>query len=108
MSVNTLIEKLQAGKVVLGLGNMYPAAGIIECMCKGWDFVWIDAQHGAIDYRAALNACRAADGQGVDTLLRVPGHEPGLLGKFADLGPSAIMVPMVKNKIGVLEAGSVK
>jgi len=97
MSVNRLLEKLRAGKVVLGLGNTYPAPGIIECMCKGWDFVWIDTQHGTMDYLNAVHACRAAEGRGLDTLLRVPGHEPGALGKFADLGPSAIMVPMVNS-----------
>ena len=32
------------------LGCVYPAAGIIEGMCKGWDFVWLDGQHGQFDY----------------------------------------------------------
>ena len=32
---------------------------------------------------------------GVDTLLRVPGREFGVVGPFADMAPSAILIPMV-------------
>ena len=95
MAKNEFLEKLRAGDVLLGLGNMYPAAGIIEGMCAGWDYAWIDAQHGQMSYDSALAAMRAADVIGVSTVLRVPGHESGILGPFADLSPSAIMVPMV-------------
>lgn len=92
---NRFLVRLREGKVLLGLCNMYPSAGIIEGMCQGWDFVWIDGQHGQIDYQAAASALRAACVANVDTLLRTPGDEPGMLGKWADLAPSAIMVPMI-------------
>ena len=95
MPKNHLLQQLRQGKILLGLCNMYPAAGIIEGMCEGWDFVWIDAQHGQHPYDTALAALRAAAVVGVDTIIRVPGHEYGILGPYADLAPSAIMVPMV-------------
>ncbi len=95
MRSNVLFEKLRAGQIALGLANMYPAAGIVEGMCRGWDFVWIDGQHGQFGYDSMLHAQRAAEAIGVDTLLRVPTHDHGLLGLFADLSPSAVMVPMV-------------
>ena len=97
MRPNVLFDKVQAGHVVLGLLNMYPASGIIEGMCKGWDYVWIDGQHGQMPFDACLHAVQAAQGIGVETMVRVPGHESGLLGPFADLAPSAVMVPMVNN-----------
>jgi 2-keto-3-deoxy-L-rhamnonate aldolase RhmA len=43
---NKLFKALRNGETLLGVSNMYPAAGIIEGMCAGWDFVWIDCQHG--------------------------------------------------------------
>jgi 4-hydroxy-2-oxoheptanedioate aldolase len=95
MRPNPLFDHLRAGKVALGLCNMYPASGIIEGMCPGWDFVWIDGQHGEMDYAACLHAVQAARGAGVETLIRVPGHDHRDLGTLADLGPSALMVPMV-------------
>lgn len=95
MSQNRLFEQLRAGQVILGLANMYPAAGIIEGMCKGWDFVWIDGQHGEMSYDSCLRAAQAATATGIDSLIRVPGHDHRDLGMFADLAPAAIMVPMV-------------
>jgi len=94
---NRLLEKLSAGKVVLGLTNMYPASGILEGMCQGWDFVWLDGQHGEHDYRSLLHAVQCADRMGIDAMIRVPSHERGVLGMYADLAPAAIMVPMVDN-----------
>ena len=95
MSAQNLRERLKSGECLLGLCNMYPAAGVIEGMCSGWDLVWIDAQHGQIGYDAALEAIRTAAACRLESLLRVPGHESSLLGVFADAMPSALMVPMV-------------
>ncbi len=93
----SLSEKLKARQLVFGLSNMYPAAGMIEGMCRGWDFVWIDGQHGQMSYDAQAAAIRAAAVIGVDTLVRVPGHESGIIGPVLDLAPDAIMIPMVNN-----------
>ena len=97
MSSNVLLEKIRAGNVVLGIACMYPASGIIEGGCRNWDFVWIDGQHGQFGYDALLHAVQTADATGIETLLRVPGHEDGIIGPMADLSPSAIMVPMVNS-----------
>ena len=97
MATNRFWEKMQTGEILLGLGHMYPAAGIIEGMCGGWDFVWIDGQHGQMSYDTCLAAVHAAGAAGVETVLRVPGHEYGTIGPFHDLAPSALMIPMVNN-----------
>jgi len=95
MVPNRLSERLRQGQVCLGLSNGLPAPGIIECMYRGCDFVWVDGQHGQFSYDSALNAVRAAAAVGVDVLLRVPGHEHSTLCLFADMAPAAIMVPMI-------------
>lgn len=89
------LSKLPAGRMLLGLCNMYPSAGLVEGMCPGWDFVWIDGQHGQMAYDAMLHAIYAAEVAGVATVLRVPGHESSWLGLAADLDVDALMVPMV-------------
>ena len=98
MQTNRLAEILKRGDVALGWANTLPAQGIIEIMGKGWDFVWIDGQHGQYAYNDLLHAVRTADSVGVPSLVRVPGHESGILGPCADLAPSAIMVPMVNTQ----------
>ncbi len=97
MHQNSLREKLASGTTVIGLANMYPAAGIIEGMCPGWDFVWVDGQHGQHSYESILHACRAAESVDVDVLVRVPTSESSLLGNYVDLVPAAIMVPMINS-----------
>lgn len=92
----TLRERLGAGETILGFANTFPATGIVELMCKDVDLAWIDCQHGQIDYMAALDAVRAADRVGILSMVRVPTHDPLLLGTYADLSPSALMIPMVE------------
>ena len=97
MEPNRLRQRLRDGEFLLGFSNSYPSAALIETVGAMWDFIWIDGQHGQFSYDAALTAIRTADLVGVDTLLRVPGQEHGLLGLYADMFPSALMVPMVNN-----------
>ena len=90
-------KRLQDGEVLVGLSNNYPSAALIETVGALWDFIWIDGQHGQFSYDNALTAVRTADLVGVDTILRVPGQEAGVLGLYADMLPSARMVPMVNS-----------
>ena len=92
---NRLAKRLQNGDTLWGVCTMYPAPGIIEGMSPGWDYVWIDGQHGEYDYQTILQGVWVAGGMDMDTVVRVPTHDPGLLGVYADLAPSALMVPMV-------------
>ena len=95
MESTRLRQRLESGEVLLGVANGYPCPAIIETIGRGWDFVWIDSQHGQYFHDAAIHAVRAADAAGVDTLLRVPCQEPGMMGLYMDMLPSALMVPMV-------------
>lgn len=89
------LDRLRNGELLFGQGCMYPAPGILECICKGWDFAWIDSQHGQHDYRSALEAVRVTDAIGIASVVRVYSHDYGILGKFADIHPTALMIPMV-------------
>lgn len=95
MEPTRLRERLADGEILLGFSNNYPSAALIETVGAMWDFLWIDGQHGQFSYDNALTAVRTADMVGTDSLLRVPGHEHSLLGLYADMFPSAMMVPMV-------------
>lgn len=88
-------ERLTEGCILLGLANTYPAPGIIEMMAQGWDFVWVDAQHGQLDLSDAAAGVRACERIGAASVLRVPTHDPGWLGRFADTAATALMVPLV-------------
>jgi len=98
MVKNKLLEKLKNGKTVIGLINSCRAPYINEVSCNGWDYIWIDAQHSEFDRCSTLQAVLAASRENTDTVIRVPGSEYGIIGPYADMGCSAIMVPMVDNK----------
>lgn len=98
MYENKLLTRIRNGKPAYGFSINYPEPAMLECITQGWDFVWLDAQHGFMDYKDLLQcsiACRAAD---INTIIRVPGHEFSVLGPVADLCPGGIMVPMVNSR----------
>ena len=91
----SLQKKLRAGEVALGLALNYAAPGIIECMGAGWDWLWIDGQHGQMDYQSMLQCVRTADACGLAPIPRVSGHETGIIGPVMDMKPAGILIPMV-------------
>jgi len=91
----SLKESLTNGDVALGFALSMPAAGIIEHAGRYWDWIWIDGQHGQHDYRSMLECVRVADACGAPPIVRVPGHDPGVIGRVLDMRPAGIMVPMV-------------
>jgi 4-hydroxy-2-oxoheptanedioate aldolase len=88
-------QKLKDGQVVLGVSITYPAPGMLEIFGAGWDWTWIDGQHGQLDYRTILECVRVSDALGLAPVVRVPGHEYGIIGPVIDMRPAGIMVPMV-------------
>lgn len=98
MYENKLLSQIRNRKTAYGFSVNFPEPAMLECITQGWDFVWLDAQHGLMDYKDLLQcsiACRAA---GTNTIIRAPGHDFSVLGPIADLCPEGIMVPMVNDR----------
>ncbi|MDP6438188.1 MAG: aldolase/citrate lyase family protein [Candidatus Brocadiia bacterium] len=93
---NALKEKLDRDEVVVGAAVVHPIPSAIENMGDGWDWVWVDRQHGQHGYRTMLECIRVADSLGVPPIVRTPGHEYGLLGPIMDARPAGILIPMVE------------
>ena len=91
-------QNVQNGDALLGAMIHHPCESIIESIGHLWDFLWLDGQHGQISYDRMLSMQRTADLVGVDTVIRVPGREIGTVGLFADMAPSAVMIPMVNTR----------
>lgn len=79
----------------LGLLYSYPAPGIIERIARDWDWVWIDGQHGQLEYPDILAAVRACNAANRPAIVRVPDHAYGTIGKVLDTAADGIMVPMI-------------
>ena len=97
MYLGCMKDEFRDGGVLYGLCSTYPASGIIEGMCPGWDFVWIDGQHGEHTNESIFHCAQASRAAGVHCMIRVAGHETAMLSLCADMAPSAIMIPMVNS-----------
>lgn len=82
---------------LFGLSVMYPSRGALERIGPDWDWIWLDAQHGDMDFRDAADLVRVADLIDRPALVRVPAHDPGWIGKILDAGAAGVIVPMVES-----------
>ncbi len=95
MSTISLRKKMKSGSLLLGLSLMYPSPGVVERIGLDWDWVWIDGQHGEHSYESILACVRACDYARTAPIVRVPGHEYGMIGQALDMCAAGVMVPMV-------------
>ncbi len=95
--MKSLRKEIKETGLALGICIMYPSAGIIERIGADWDWIWIDWQHGELDYISILELVRACDLISVPAVIRVPDQSYGSIGLALDTGASGVMVPMVNN-----------
>ncbi|HEX3724293.1 MAG TPA: aldolase/citrate lyase family protein [Nitrolancea sp.] len=98
MRPNLVRQKLQAGEVVIGCFVGFPSPEVVElCGHSGYDFVLIDAEHGAITPASAYHMVLAAEASGTVPLIRVPHNEPSIILRYLDIGAAGVMVPQVNS-----------
>jgi 2,4-dihydroxyhept-2-ene-1,7-dioic acid aldolase len=97
-TVHKMNEKIAAGKMVFGSHIAFDSPFITEMLAGcGYDFIWIDSEHGALDKKDIqlhLMACRAA---GVSGIVRVPWNDFVFIKGVLDMGADGIVVPLVRN-----------
>lgn len=94
--METLKKKWDRGETTLGGWLGVPSGVSAEAAGRaGFDYVCVDAQHGAVDYSDAVSMIQAALLGGTSTIVRVPWNERGIIGKMLDAGAHGVIVPMV-------------
>lgn len=63
----------------------------------GYDYVWIDAEHGPLDRQEILHHIMAAQGSGACAFVRVRKAEPSILKSILDMGPDGVIFPFCNN-----------
>ena len=64
----------------------------------GFDGIWIETEHGAIDFKDIPDLTRAADLSGMTSIVRVNFNNEGLIYRTFDVGAQGIVVPHVDTK----------
>jgi len=95
---NRFKADLLEGPVQLGFWLALASPSIAEiCAGLGFDWVLIDAEHGAQTLPGITEQLRAVDAAPpCSAIVRVPGHDPVTIRQILDLGAQTIMVPMVE------------
>ncbi|MEV6171693.1 aldolase/citrate lyase family protein [Streptomyces sp. NPDC051954] len=89
--------RLDAGEPAFGLAVQLPSPDIVEIAGQvGYDYTWIDAEHGSFGLSEIRELIRAADAVGIDSVVRVPDHSPSFIQRVLDLGATGIMAPHVR------------
>lgn len=90
-------QQLDAGKLALGMGLRTLRtvdAGMIAKTC-GFDWLFIDMEHSALDVDLASQIAIASLPVGITPIVRVPGKEHHHASRLLDSGAQGIVVPHV-------------
>ena len=99
MKINNLenfLEKVRGGKLALGCCVTFADPAVTEVACAaGFDFVWIDGEHGQMDRNTAMAHMMAVKGTDVASFYRVPACDHTEIKQIIDFAPAGVIVPMV-------------
>ncbi|UOM52027.1 aldolase/citrate lyase family protein [Sphaerochaeta associata] len=98
MRIDDLKTKIAQGKLVKGVFiTMADSVSSEMAGYCGYDYVWIDAEHGALDRQEILAHIRAAQGTGCCAFVRVRVVDPSLMKAILDMGPDGVIFPFCDN-----------
>lgn len=96
MRKSKTLKKIRNNQIVrmCGLGHFIPAF-VRHAASNGYDCIWLDLEHRAMDYReiqSLLAFCHLYD---IDCMLRPPTTEMSRLYRFLEDGATGLMIPFV-------------
>lgn len=99
MRTNTTKAKLLEGGVVFGGIISVFAPELVELLgAIGYDFVFLDCEHGPMSFDQVEQMVRAAEAFGITPIARIPDHADSTILRFLDRGVQGIIVPHVNTR----------
>jgi 2-dehydro-3-deoxyglucarate aldolase/4-hydroxy-2-oxoheptanedioate aldolase len=99
MQVNHTRERLARGETVFGCGlQVYRSAEIPRAFASaGFDYVFIDMEHGSYDLETVHDMITASHGAGITPIVRVGELLYSLVARLLDSGAQGIILPRVED-----------
>jgi 2-dehydro-3-deoxyglucarate aldolase/4-hydroxy-2-oxoheptanedioate aldolase len=99
MHTNRVKQALKAGKVQLGAGFWQLRSAEIPRLLAGAGFDWIflDTEHGGFDLETVQDLCRVANISGIAPIVRVGDMQYSLVARALDCGAQGIIFPRVES-----------
>ena len=99
MRSNRVKSRILAQENVFGVSFTHPFHPAIEIIAKmGFDFVYIEGEHGAWTLRDIEDTCLIANALGLTVHARVPNLLPSTILQFLDRGVQGITGPHIRTK----------
>ncbi len=96
----SLRQRLLGGEALYGVVIKPPAPALVEmCAAAGFDFAFIDGEHGSGETLEWEHHVRAAESFGMPAVVRVGSHHPAEILGALDIGAEGIIVPHVNTKL---------
>ncbi len=92
---NRAREKLRAGGTVVAVGGLASSDLIDQLGPLDIDAIWLEGEHGPIDFSRIGDLTRACDLWGMTSIVRVNALDYGTIYRTLDLGAQAICVPHI-------------
>jgi 2-keto-3-deoxy-L-rhamnonate aldolase RhmA len=92
---NKVKQKLAAGETVISLGGVDSPDLIDQVGPSGADAIWLEAEHGIVDFGRIPDLTRACDLWGMTSVVRVNALHYGTIYRTLDLGAQGVCVPHI-------------
>lgn len=97
MRHNVVKEKVFRGEPAIGVMIQFPSPELVELYAlMGFEWAFIDAEHGPLGYHECQALVRACDAFGLSSLVRVPKLDHSLIAKYLETGAQGVAVPHIK------------
>lgn len=97
METDRLQQRLDQGEVAYGIVTAWADSDLVEAAgACGFDFAFIDAEHGALDIRTCADLIRAADCAGMTAIVRVPYADNRGVYAYLDSGADGLIFPHIR------------
>ena len=94
--MSNLKEKLRNCEPVAGTHVFLKDHCVSEMLASlGYDAVWIDTEHTAIDYSILEQHIIACHSGGTECIVRIPWNDPILAKRVMEMGPTGILFPTI-------------
>ena len=98
-NLEIFLEALESGRPLTGCVVTFFDPAVTEIVAEaGFDFCWIDGEHGVLDRQTAMNHIIALKGTRCAPFYRVPACDHTEIKKVIDFAPAGIIVPMIMDK----------
>ncbi|WP_433041507.1 HpcH/HpaI aldolase family protein [Dactylosporangium sp. CS-033363] len=98
LRTNRMRELLAENRPLLGGHAFIPDATYVEFLgLAGFDWVFIDAEHGGVSVTKCYELVRAADAVGMASFVRLPSRDVEQFSAYMDTGVHALKVPHLRS-----------